>query len=345
MGHEARLMRLGLVASVIKQLEPARAKARDPEDLWDHPLWIAEVKEDEWRFLMHFGGSPDGVSRLDRVYMTGKRLSATTGVLSEKGLCAPCLWPAPGVCDALGYTVLDGGVKPPPGHARREVASFMNVEPSAAAAWIAEHGEPTYVAWDILFYDGQDVRELCLADRRKLLTKLFQDHIDHPRIRQVVSGPPTLEFYHSVVDDDGEGVVLKDLSCAYGEKGAWVKVKKVTTLDVIVTGFTEGRGKYSGMIGSLKCSVYSSGGVLIEVAAVSGMTDDVRRDITARPWAWLGGVVEIEAQEFSADRLLSPQFKCKRPDADPRHATFNKMMTDLATKTKRAEKPEQLSLL
>lgn len=322
------------------EIKPAKARSMRRDrvvELADEAGWIAETKEDGWRFLMHFGGE------LDRVYMTGRRESVRTLGLSEKGLCAPCLWPRESLRETLGYTILDGEVKPPPGVRREVLASIMNVSPEDAEKKIAEVGQPSYVSWDVLFDNGVDVRYESLFARRDRLRSLVE-RLDHPLISLVRSSDEPMALYDEIVGAGGEGIVLKDLSSLYDEKNSWVKLKKSPTCDVIVTGWKAGKGKYEGQIGSVRVSVYGSDGkTLIEVAKVSGMDDDVRRDMSEHPERWLGTVIEIEAQEFSRDRLLSPNYKRRREDADPKSCTFQKLLYDLASGERKLD-PEQLKL-
>lgn len=306
----------------IMQIEPARAKAKDPESFWDDANWISEEKLDGWRFLMHLG------AELERPHLTGRRTSSVTGQLSEKGLCVPTLFPTDWTA---GYTVLDGEIMPPIDRGFRDIAGIMNVDPEDAATRIAEIGCPTYRVFDVLFHDGQDVREHALIERHAILRELFAStslgicsHVlglDHRKDTRV--------HYDEIVDGGGEGVVLKNLFGTYGESGAWIKVKRYSTLDVVITGWKPGKGKYVGQIGAAKVSVLGSGGTWLEVGQVSGMDDATRRDMTDNPGRWLGTVVEIAAQEWAKDRLRHPRFKRQRADADPRFCTFQKMQADL----------------
>lgn len=303
-----------------EEIQPAKAKKKRPDKLWGDPYWIAEEKLDGWRFLMHLGGG------LERVYLTGRRTSRETGRLSEKGLLVPELWPD---SRGLGYTVLDGEIMSPTGR-WRDIAGIMNAGDRASAQKrIAEIGLPTFNAFDVLYSDGQDVRDLTLLKRRLLLTSTAE--ILGVGLIQPV--PNELATYHKIVDAGGEGVILKNLFATYGESGAWVKVKKEPTVDVVVTGFTDAKfgvtGQYFGQIGAAKISVYTTKGQLVEVGKVSGMDDDTRRDMSDNPGRWIGTVIEVAAQEFAKDRLRHPRYRRRRDDADPRAATFTKMMADL----------------
>ena len=321
------------------EIEPARAKAKDPEQLWDNPEWYAKRKHNGWRFLQHFG------HELERNFMTGRRVSSVTGFLSEKGRCCPQLWiPHNG----LKYTVLDGEVT----HAGlRDVAGIMNVEPEDAQRRIAEIGPPTYEVFDILFYDGEDLREHSMFERRMMLEKFFRD-VRNPLVKlgeQIKKDKRA--YYDSIVASGGEGVVLKDVSAAYGDSGAWVKVKRYHLVDVVITGFTDAKegktAKYLGQIGAALCSVYTSTGQLLEVARVSGMDDATRLDMTKNAASWIGKVVEIQAQEWGKDRLMHPRWSRVRDDVPAHDCTFVKMKFELernaaATPT---EEPRQGRLL
>jgi ATP-dependent DNA ligase len=286
---------------------------------------------------MHFGRG------MSRTYLTGRRVSKGTGLLSEKGEQVPCLWPTN---VNLEYTVLDGEIMPPPGAGFRDIAGIMNSDTSKAAARILEIGAPTYAAFDILYLNGEDVRSLSTAERRSLLVHTICE-LRHPQIRAVAQLPASRASLDEILARGGEGVILKNLFATYGESGAWRKVKRSHTVDVVVTGFTEARfgrgGKYLGQIGAVRVSVRTSDGQLLEIGKVSGMTDEIRADMTSRPEAWLGGVIEVEAQEFGSERLRHPRFVRARPDADASSCTFDKMMRDLRCRDE--EEKYQLTLL
>ena len=306
------------------EIEPARAKHvsdKKVAELMEHPEWIAEEKLDGWRFLIHFGGE------LERAFMTGRRTSELTGKLSEKGLCAPALWPK---WDDVGYTVIDGEVLPPIGAGFRDLAGIMNVTADQAQVRIAEIGQPRYGAFDLLFLDGQDVRDQPWLWRKTKLLRLVPE-LSNSLITATPDFNDKSLHFRQIVAGGGEGVVLKDICGEYGE--GWVKVKREATLDAIVTGFTDAKfgvtGKFHGQVGAAKVSVFDSRGKLLEIAQVSGMDDATRLDMTNHPEKWLNTVVEISAYKWAKDRLQHPRFKRHKPEANPKHATFVKLMQDL----------------
>lgn len=306
------------------EIEPATAKRVGEHRLdqyFDDSMWVAEEKLDGWRELIHFGGG------LDRLYLTGRRTSSETGKFSEKGHLVQMLSPNKLSVD-LGYTILDGEVIPPVGAGFRDLSSILNSSPEESARSVLKLGPPRFVAFDVLFYDGVDMRENPLIERQNFLREAINRY-GNPLVNAIQGVKDSRAHYESIVEAGGEGVILKDLTSAYAEPGSWIKVKRYSTLDVIVTGFTEGKGKYVGQIGAAIVSVLSSSGQTLDVGQVSGMTDEVRLDMTQSPGDWIGRVIEIAAQEFAKERLRHPRFKRVRQDSDPTSCTFEKMMRDL----------------
>lgn len=104
-----------------------------------------------------------------------------------------------------------------------------------------------------------------------------------------------------------EGWVIKEKSVSI----LWWKLKLEETVDLVVTGFRPGRGKYTGKVGAILGSIHSDG-KLTEMAAVSGMDDTLRFSITE---ADMGRVMEVEFQCWaSKGRLRHPRFKRWRDD-------------------------------
>jgi ATP-dependent DNA ligase len=109
------------------------------------------------------------------------------------------------------------------------------------------------------------------------------------------------EFYEHVLSSPlpwGEGVVAKH---KYSIDRNWQKVKRSDELDLVVTDFFEGSGKYAGTLGALE--VESPTGQRGRIGSFS-ISDD------QRDWIWenrdllQGQVAEIEAFEMSPGRQV-----------------------------------------
>ena len=169
------------------------------------------------------------------------------------------------------------------------------------------------IVFDILMYDGVDLTQRPLRDRKKFLEIAFNAIKDIIDIEMVPSsnGLSTREFYNQVVSVGGEGVVVKNLDSLYDTKGRrageWVKIKRSVTgslleenygdtFDCFVIGFNEGEKgtKNEGLVGSLNFGIYlldddnniitdENGTPYIHhVATVGGLTDELRQAISTR---------------------------------------------------------------
>jgi len=80
---------------------------------------------------------------------------------------------------------------------------------------------PTYVAFDVLIADGQDVRAMPLKDRRAMLAKIVRR--DRMQSSEPVIGEGKAAF-KLACDLDLEGIVAKRLADPYGPRTKWWKV-------------------------------------------------------------------------------------------------------------------------
>jgi bifunctional non-homologous end joining protein LigD len=126
---------------------------------------------------------------------------------------------------------------------------------------LLQHGGGSLVlyAFDVLQRDGRDVTGLPLHERRDLLEQTL---IPGELIRLSVAfqdGPALLERTREL---ELEGVVAKRASSRYlpGKRtDSWVKVKSVQRQEMIVAGYTRGRGRRDGALGSLVLAVDRDG--------------------------------------------------------------------------------------
>ena len=117
------------------------------------------------------------------------------------------------------------------------------------------------------------------------------------------------KFAEAIWKQDGEGVILKEVSAGYSEgkrNASLLKIKEDLTLDLLVVGTVKGQGKYSHMIGAIQAQDKLGRVHLIG----SGLTDDMRMDHSI-----VGQVVEIKAMKQLKDgSLREPRLKAIRYD-------------------------------
>lgn len=98
------------------------------------------------------------------------------------------------------------------------------------------------------------------------------------------------QLYDSYIEEGLEGIMIKrrNFQYKYGRSTDWQKMKPVEEKDGVIVGFTEGQGKYSGLIGSVKVD-FGDG----TFTYVSGMDDATRKNISEYPQNYLGEVLRV----------------------------------------------------
>jgi ATP-dependent DNA ligase len=304
-----------------REIDPCPARGYEVPAMWDSPRFIAEVKEDGDRRIAQFCGL--------HVRFTG-RVSKTTGKVVEKTHNLPHLRDGSG--DALVGTVLDGEIvvvgPVPPGGRSKHVTSIMGSKPELAIEKQKARGWLHYRVFDCLYYMGEDIRQSSLLHRQnaaqealRLWGNPYAHFIEQEARRK-------REFYKKIVAEGGEGVILKDLQSQYGNEKAWAKVKAQWTADVVIIGYKEAKAaskkksgevsatKYAekGLIGAIRVGQYLKG-KMIEVASISGIDDDLRKQMTRTPNAFLDKVVTIEHNGREPTlRFRHPRFSHFRDD-------------------------------
>lgn len=140
----------------------------------------------------------------------------------------------------------------------------------------------SYVAFDLLYVHGLDLRQEPLTHRRQLLDMVVKV-FDCKYIRLIEAATPSAEQHKVFMSRYGEGSVVKKTASPYraGRSGHWLKWKKVLEEDVVIMGSEPGNGKFAGQIGAIVFGQYQDGR-LFERGRCSGMTDATRRELTER---------------------------------------------------------------
>jgi DNA ligase-1 len=137
-----------------------------------------------------------------------------------------------------------------------------------------------FVAFDLLYLDGDVVMDRPLAERRRLMEGLgLQPPFLLARL-ETAGEPPDLDRIFSETRERGnEGLMVKDPHSGYspGRRGmSWLKLKRpLATLDVVVTAVEWGHGKRRGVLSDYTFAVREDEtGQLLNVGkAYTGLTD------------------------------------------------------------------------
>jgi DNA ligase D-like protein (predicted ligase) len=137
-----------------------------------------------------------------------------------------------------------------------------------------------YCLFDVLWADGNDVRQRPLAERKQVLRDLlsfggplqFTEHRDG-------NGDP---FWDDACARGWEGLIAKRADSRYlaGRTRDWLKFKCVSSQEFIIGGYTEPQGSRTGF-GALLVGYYDSEGRLVSAGKVgTGFTEATLRQLT-----------------------------------------------------------------
>jgi bifunctional non-homologous end joining protein LigD len=137
--------------------------------------------------------------------------------------------------------------------------------------------------FDILFNESGDVRDLTLAERKKLLKRAvrWKDPI-HNTPATAAKG---IELFNQTCAAHGEGIIAKRLDSRYSgdRSGAWLKIKCSGRQEFVVGGFTDPQRSRVGL-GALLVGYYEPYGRTLRYAGKvgTGFTNEVLLDLRKR---------------------------------------------------------------
>ncbi|MBV9986934.1 MAG: DNA ligase D [Chitinophagaceae bacterium] len=104
-----------------------------------------------------------------------------------------------------------------------------------------------YYVFDVVWYDGKDLSELPLLERKQILRSILPE--EHPVIRYSSHIENTgKDFFEVAVRHGLEGIMAKRSTSAYTKNqrsGEWLKIKNDQRLEAIICGFTKPRNSRS----------------------------------------------------------------------------------------------------
>jgi bifunctional non-homologous end joining protein LigD len=241
----------------------------------------------------------------------------------------------------------------------------------ALQAWLSgerppEQGKATlaYVAFDLLWLDGRDLRGAKLEERRELLDALLSGArapLSLSRASEVESPGELAAMIEATRAAGLEGLVAKRKGSTYvaGPTGTWRKVKFVHRQDCVIVGWAPIEGATNNL-GSLLLAVTDPDGGLRYVGRVgTGFDARTREKLLARlspsavqrppveaprmrdaHWVTPSLVCEVEYADWSRDRvLLRSSFVALREDKTPDECTVDDRPTSASAAPADAPRP------
>ncbi len=207
-----------------------------------------------------------------------------------------------------------------------------------------------YYAFDLLYFDGYDLRRVPLEHRKQALASLLNSSNDTIRLSDhfVANG----KALFNVARQKGlEGILAKQRASLYEERRTreWLKIKITRRLEAVIGGYTEPEGSREHF-GSVVLGLYDKQGNLIHVGqAGSGFDQKMLADLWTllKPletktnpfqgkvealkkvhWVRPKLVAEIEFSEWThlteegGSKLRAPVFLGLRDDKDPKECVL-----------------------
>lgn len=138
--------------------------------------------------------------------------------------------------------------------------SRMHLRGETAVRRLAQTQPVTYVLFDLLWLDGHSLLDVPYVERRARLQELGLDG-KHWRTPEYQAGDGAA-FLAASRKQGLEGIVAKRLDSKYtpgGRGGSWLKIKNIQRQELVIGGWTEGKGSRSQRIGALHLGVYEDG--------------------------------------------------------------------------------------
>ena len=137
----------------------------------------------------------------------------------------------------------------------------------------------TFVAFDLLYVDGQSLLAETYDERRAKLESLHLSGATFTTIESFrdVPGPDILA---AVTENELEGVVAKRRDSSYqpGRRSSdWIKVKSFRTQEAVIGGWTDGRGEREGGLGALLLGLPTEDGLRYIGKVGTGFSERARQ--------------------------------------------------------------------
>ena len=163
-------------------------------------------------------------------------------------------------------------------------ALLLRIHPAASRVkLLAAQSPASYVAWDLLAVDDEDLRATPLAARRERLERLLASATPPVHLSPATRDRSLAEDWFRRFEGAGlDGVMAKRLDEPYrpGER-TMIKVKHERTADCVVAGFRWHKKGPGTMLGSLLLGLYDDAHVLHHVGVAAAFTNAVRKQLVA----------------------------------------------------------------
>ena len=345
------LAKLGAPKRAVRVEDTELMLAETREQPFSKAGWLFELKLDGYRLR---AAREDGEAKL--ISRNGHDLTAGFPEIAR----AVAALPYEGLILDGELVVADDAGRP--SFSRLQIRSKLSRAPEVKRA--AVETPATLYVFDLLAFEGFDVRPLPLVQRKAILAKLlpragalrFSDHFE-------TKGEA---LYEHVVQLGLEGVVAKKADSAYrgGRSAHWLKIRADRTDDFVVVGYSRPKGSRGGF-GALHLAGYEDGRLVYAGRVGSGFTAQQLKEVSAQlegavrdtppcecppallkdkenVWVEPKLVAEVRFKEWTPDHVLrQPVFLRFRDDKEPKDCVITRSgMRDAGDEMPESEPPD-----
>ena len=306
------------------------------DEVFDSEEWIFEIKWDGYRAVAEVN--------YNEVLLYSRNLLPFNDMF-------------PDVRNALAQlgkqVILDGEVVVVADNGRSEFQGIQNYRRNGT-------GKLLYYVFDILYYNGYDLTDLTLEERKEILKKVLPENDIIKYSDHIMS--QGIKFLDLAREKNLEGIIAKKANSVYepGVRGKnWLKIKIHAEQEAVICGFTEPRGGRKNF-GALILGVYDGDELVYIGHTGTGFNDKSlaemhkklnslitdkspfnKRIKTNMPVTWVKPklVCAVKFQEWTGDGMMRvPVFQGLRVDKSPKEVkkedskTLNKVIQNETSK-------------
>jgi bifunctional non-homologous end joining protein LigD len=250
--------------------------------------------------------------------------------------------------DLAPSTVLDGEIVIIKGKSDfQTLLERIRARSPADIEFMAQSHPATYVVFDILERDGKPLIDMPLIERKQLLKNYVKE--SQSVVLSVFVEDQGEAYYRNALEKGVEGIMAKRKDSKYEpgiRSGNWLKIKKLTTCDCVIFGYTKGEGARGASFGALILGLYDEGNpvyigkvgtgfssegiesLLESFEGLKTQAESLKGVEIAEEITWLEPklVCEVEYQAVTKERKLRlARFKRLRSDKNPLECTIDQI--------------------